>query len=185
MMFVPVLVGGIWWWHTWPERTARRFHQYLVQGNVEAAQAMSQSQLASDFAWVVKSGESEFLPPRIHGRSWSDWFFSRGEFNVNADQEARRFYFGRFVVSRGTVKPPKSLDEPVIVIAYQIQFLSADVALQKIRSGFASDTQCGVIAQATSSQILVMATEKNYKTIGALLGKFDRQPSQIPLISTK
>jgi hypothetical protein len=46
-LLVLVVVG--WWWITWPERTARRYLQFVSEGNLELAKKMLRPDQAKAF----------------------------------------------------------------------------------------------------------------------------------------
>jgi len=74
LLFLPVLVGGVWWWSTWPERTARRFVRLLTERDVQAVQGMlatprPAAETAFDMWGMAERGEGRF----------NQWAFNRDQ----------------------------------------------------------------------------------------------------------
>ena len=177
MMLVPVFIGAVWWWSTWPERTARKFVHYLVMGDVAAAQKMMRDSTSPDLAslWKVsEKGESQFIAPLIKSRSLTDWLYSRGEFNVDADQQALRTYFGSFVASRGSVRPNSDL-APAHFTVFRTRNLTGDVALGRIKAEFKSSAPARIIVDPTKNALIVHASQKTQDELQGLLKRLDQE----------
>ena len=176
-MLVPVLVAAVWWWSTWPQRTARRFVHYLVAGDVAAARSMMQNSTPSELEslWQVsEKGESQFIAPLMKSRSLADWLYSRGEFNVDADQQKLRTYFGSFVASRGSVRTNSEL-APKQLTVFRTRNLSGEDALGRIRAEFNSNAPARIIVDPTAKGLIVHASQKTRDELQLLLKRLDQE----------
>lgn len=107
-LLLPVIVAGIWWWSTWPDRTARRFVTHLVDrdlANVSQMLGLEPNDglpffAAPDHPWGVPV---EIGVPQFQRRSFADWLLARGSFSIEASHKRGRFHHGGFVVCRGAI----------------------------------------------------------------------------------
>jgi hypothetical protein len=176
-MLVPVLVAAVWWWSTWPERTARRFVHYLAAGDVAAARNMMRNSTPSELEslWKVsEKGESLFIAPLMKSRSRADWLYSRGEFNVDADQQSLRTYFGSFIASRGSVRPNSEL-APKQLTVFRTRNLSGEIALGRIRAEFNSNAPARIIVDPKANGLIVHASQKTQDELQLLLKRLDQE----------
>src|SRR5262245_27107832 len=85
-----VVASASWWWVTWPERTAREFHDLLVQQRWDEARAMSHYS-GVDYppdavvAWLAAGRPQEFADEsRLEQQTltWSDLCRGRRQFRL-------------------------------------------------------------------------------------------------------
>jgi hypothetical protein len=102
LLLLPVLFAAGWWWATWPERTARRFVEFLAAGDIEAAKRMTNS--AADGLWLLPLVDGvRFEAPDFVGVTWYDYAKSRRAFAIRWTVTSGRGVLNGFTTHRGVV----------------------------------------------------------------------------------
>ncbi len=147
LLLVPVMFGGIWWWSTWPDRTANSFVTHLANhdmANVRQMLGLSPKDglplfAADDHPWGISA---DFGLPQFQRRSSIDWLLARGGFSIDASHASDRFRHCGFFVSRGAIRysgvlagPNETQIDPELNLAidpFQLQFISASDVLREL-----------------------------------------------------
>lgn len=188
-MFVPVLVGGVWWWSTWPERTARRFVILIAAGDVQAARSMlaaapeivaddSASRNAKFDMWgVAERGEVQFNQPGFHPRSPIAWLVARGDFSVSAEKQKVRIYYGGFVARRGVVQPLNELEPSMLLMVYSIRHVDVEHVLAKMKSEFTPGLPMRIAADEEQNRLILAGPKEAHDEFAKFLRGVDQEPA--------
>ena len=139
LLCVPLFVATVWWWTSWPERTAKRFVGLLNKGNVVAAQAMLVAQPVNpavaekDPVWpdiwdLAVQEDVSLIGSELRSRSISDVVGATGEFSISKGNlsNVQHLNLGGFAVVRGRIRP-HSQQPPMPLSYYRIQTYTAHI----------------------------------------------------------
>jgi hypothetical protein len=175
LLLLPAVFAAIWWWVTWPERTARRFVSLLAAGDFEAAQAMFEStQPFEEFFWPGVSKANAFPLLTFRGSRWVDLATGRREFNINPSLLANRGG-ASFVALRGRV-----VVGPKIAIYPLKNAPAQDVAntLGQMWADCANSANCQFGADVRSNCVVVRAPADICAAVSEQILQLDAAPPE-------
>ena len=188
LLLLPVLVGGVWWWGTWPERTAGRFVKLIAEGDVQAARSMLASTVPKvtrddsdsrnnelDMWGVAQEGGEQFDQPGFHPRSLVDRLFGRGTFSVSADRGKVRLYYGSFIARWGAIRPLSDLESSTLVAIYSFRNVDVARALAKMKAEFTPDLPMRIVADEESNGLILVASQQAHDEFSKLVRRIDQE----------
>jgi hypothetical protein len=179
LLLLPVLFAAGWWWVTWPERTARRYVEYLAVGDVEAARAMiTGPQPKDDFWGILTSPPFQLDEPSLQDADWSDYLLARRRFDVRWRWVTAHGARGDFVAERGCVSLNPSLAESRYVV-YPIKHGPADDVIRVIKSVFSNGVDIQVALDERNNSAIILASGARQHRVGDLILALDHAPEPV------
>jgi hypothetical protein len=189
LLLVPIIVGGMLWWSTWPDRTARKFVQHLANHDLLAVRRMLE--LSTESALPVFASvdhpcgqAASFSRPQFQHRTFVDRLLARGSFRIEASHVGgRRLRHSGLSVKRGAVcysgvlfRPNKVRMEPESKLRfdpYRLQFASASDVLREL---MATDSDIPVTIEVDSNdrRLIISGPPKEVERIRARLSELDK-----------
>lgn len=185
LLALPLIVGGVWWWGTWPDRTARQFVALLSEGKVEAAKSMLRSQqteLAPNEFDIWSAAERHgvrLVPSTVQGRSAVDVLAGRGNFTVRSEFEyvKLQIYFGEFMACRGYVQPLNTTGQQASFRGISLNNIDVESAMSKLQTKFAPTSPVKLAVNERGNSIIVMGDEAVCGQLETMLKELDNKAS--------
>jgi len=187
LLCIPLIVAGVWWWTSWPTRTAQRFVDLLNDGNVEAAQAMlveptekpdaNESQIKFDMWRLAAEQPDAFVGSELSPRTFADMIGAAGEFRisqVNVAQKNRYFHFGSYAVVRGRIRPSKADSSDNFVMIYRLQSpVNAKQILERLQTDASPYSAVQIIENADGG-LIVRTSREGHDELSTLFKSIDK-----------
>jgi hypothetical protein len=170
LLALPIVFAAVWWWVTWPERSAHRFVDLLAAGDVKAARAMIDGDQPTAAFWkIVSSGRFAFARLKYQPASWSECLRGERTFDFEWEFDSRDGGLGPFVARRNRV----SLGPPSIrgsyVMVYALHGELADTIVTELASLYPDTDEHRVRADVGGQQLIVVGTDRTHSESRALI----------------
>ena len=170
LLALPIVFAAMWWWVTWPERSANKFVGLLAAGDIEAARAMIDGPQPTAAFWqIVSSGKVEFERLTFQSASWNEYLTAQRQFNFDWEFNSHDGGLGPFVAERNRVRvgPPSVRGNYFVV--YFLAGNNAESVGGELASLYTEKDDHRIRVDEGKNQILVGGSDRTHSEVRALI----------------